>query len=73
MEINHCYPDSSDSSLRSSNQQKHPRSPCAAFCKMSRGVDGKGGDETTCGVDGRGGVAPEAISVQVLYINLREK
>lgn len=37
MEINHCYPDSSDSGLRSTNQRKHLRSPCAAFCKMSWG------------------------------------
>lgn len=38
MEINHCYPDSSDSSLSSSNQHKHLGSPSAAFCKMSWGV-----------------------------------
>lgn len=44
MEINHCYPDSGDSSLSSGNHQKHLGSPCAAFCKMSWGVDGRGGD-----------------------------
>lgn len=41
MEINHCYP---DSSLSCGNHQKHLGSPCAAFCEMSWGVDGRGGD-----------------------------
>lgn len=54
MEINHCYPDSGDSSLSSSNHQKHLGSPCAAFCKMSWGVDGGGGDGWAGGETGRG-------------------
>lgn len=67
MEINHCYPDSSDSSLSSSNQQKHLRSPCAAFCKMSWGVDGKGGDKATLGVDGRWGAALEEMVISTSH------
>ena len=83
MEINHCYPDSGDSSLSSGNHQKHLGSPCAAFCKMSWGVDGRGGDgwagrETGVGMKWEGGhwerwSYQPPISVQVLYINIPEQ
>ena len=55
MEINHCYSGGSDSGLSSSNHGKHPGSPYAALCKMSRGELGWGGGWEWVLMRGRGG------------------
>lgn len=79
MEINHCYPDSTDSSLSSSNQHKHLGSPSAAFCKTSWGVlmereeARRPRSVLMVGWVGGGGSYNPATSVQVLYINLPEQ